>query len=259
MPAGWPAYYPPELKPATTVIILKALKRFPEQTQTPQLCKAVISDLTPLFCTAVRSKKLPAHSALARMDGLLHSLLVYNCDHDSERYRLHQEARKSDEWLRLAEEIVRVDSAAPQDSPNLAEPPGPASGGSAETLPSAAPAGESIAEPGEAELAEAPKLHGDKTGKSLPATDHPPLGSEGKLDLCKIEQIKKAVAGRIRKNAMLPVYRDMWIWLEEGNTPADFISEKGEFLRDFQITPKYAYRLFNRVKQWRKKGINPTT
>lgn len=55
---------------------------------------------------------MKAHMALSDsgMGGLLHSMLVYNCDHDSERYLLGQEIRRSDEWLKLAGEIANFPS-----------------------------------------------------------------------------------------------------------------------------------------------------
>ena len=77
------------------------------------------------------------------MGDLLHCLLVYNCDDEEKRFRLEQEARNSNEWLVFAREIARVASAAPQDSSNLAEPSGPASGKGVEPLPSPAPVRES--------------------------------------------------------------------------------------------------------------------
>src|SRR5262249_50439721 len=40
------------------------------------------------------------------MEDLLHSLLVYDCDHDDERFRLAQKVRNSDECRELAKAIA---------------------------------------------------------------------------------------------------------------------------------------------------------
>ena len=124
MPLGWPPYYPDDLKPLTTVIIGEALRKFSVQTQTLQLCKYVISTLTPHLCAAVQRKTLRADLALSVMGDLLHYLRVANCDDDNQRFRLHRETMKSDEWLKLAGEIARVHSAAAKDSSNIKEPLG---------------------------------------------------------------------------------------------------------------------------------------
>ena len=113
MPLDWPPYYPSHLEPRTTVIIGKALKKFPDQTQTLQLCKHVVSKLTPHFCAAVQDKRLESGAwALSCMSDLLHYLLVANCDDSSshtesdKRFRLERELKKSDEWVRLARGLI---------------------------------------------------------------------------------------------------------------------------------------------------------
>jgi hypothetical protein len=99
----FPPYYPSDLIPLTTMIIGQATRKFPVQAQTFDLCKFVVSELTPHFCAAVRSGTLRSGGvALARMGELLHYLVVANCPRDSERYRLKQETVNSDEWLALA-------------------------------------------------------------------------------------------------------------------------------------------------------------
>ena len=107
MPTDFPAYYPNDLKPQTIVIIGKALKKFPEQSQTFQLCKHVISKLTPHFCAAVERNTLRVGLALSSMSDLLHYLMVSNCCNSSERFRLEQETKKSDEWVRLAQGLIK--------------------------------------------------------------------------------------------------------------------------------------------------------
>jgi hypothetical protein len=111
-PLDFPPYYPDHLKLRTTVIIGEALKNFPVQTQTLELCKYVISKLTPHFCSAVRAGVLRADLAQSRMSDLLDSLLVYNCADSSERIRLNLETRKSDEWFKLAGKMARIAAAS---------------------------------------------------------------------------------------------------------------------------------------------------
>ena len=69
--------------------------------------------------------------------------------------------------------------------------------------------------------------------------------------------IAKAIASRVRKGHYKYPYQKMWEWLEAGNTPADFIREKGELLKSFQISTNYAYKMFNKIKKWQSKGVPP--
>jgi hypothetical protein len=122
IPPDFPTYFPNDLKSRAHLIIVEAVRKFPEQTQTLKLCKYVISEMTPVFSTAVQAGTIEPEQVFtdAGMGGLLHLVLVYNCDRDSERFRLGQEARKSDEWLMLAREIdelrlrPRVDESKPE-------------------------------------------------------------------------------------------------------------------------------------------------
>src|SRR5205814_343499 len=104
---NFPPYYPNALKPQTEVIILEAVKKFPVQKQALELCRFVISELQPHLCAAVQNKTQRADLALSEMGDLVQSLLVYNCDNSSERLRLEQETRKSEEWLNLAKEMAK--------------------------------------------------------------------------------------------------------------------------------------------------------
>jgi hypothetical protein len=120
IPLDLPPYYPNDLKPQTQLIIVEAVRKFPDQTRTLELCKYVISELTPLFRAAVQRGTLRADLALSESGGmgtLLHSVLVYNDDGprsgfgglSNEAYRLEQEVKKSDEWLGLVKAIVEVE------------------------------------------------------------------------------------------------------------------------------------------------------
>ena len=78
------------------------------RVQILELCKYVISELTPYFCAAVQDKRLRADLALSAMSDLLHYLVVANCDDSSERSRLNQETRRSDKWVKLAGQLARL-------------------------------------------------------------------------------------------------------------------------------------------------------
>lgn len=110
MPMEYPLYYPNALRPKTEVILATAVKRFPDQEQILELCKYVISEMTAVFRAAAEAGTMKPDEVIsgAGMGGLLHSLLVYNCDSDNERFLLGQEARKSDEWSKLAKEIAGI-------------------------------------------------------------------------------------------------------------------------------------------------------
>jgi hypothetical protein len=120
IPPNPPTYFPSDLWPKTVVILAEAVRKYPHQSQTLELCKNVISEMTPLFYEAVKAGKIKASAVLSEgfggMADLLHSLLVYNDEGphsgssslSDQAYRLGQEARKSDEWLKLAREVARV-------------------------------------------------------------------------------------------------------------------------------------------------------
>jgi hypothetical protein len=108
-----PVYYPATLVPRTSVIIVQAVRKFPVQTQTLELCKYVISKLTPDFREALQNQVFRQHEAVSRMQDLLRSLLAHNCG-DGRRSELEKEVLKSDEWLTLAREMARqIDSHVP--------------------------------------------------------------------------------------------------------------------------------------------------
>ena len=108
-----PVDYPRNLVARTFVVIGEAVRKFPVQTQTLELCKYVISELTPHFREALQNKVFRQDQALSRMHVLLHYLLVHNCD-EWRRPEIRKGVLKSDEWLALAREIAReIDSDAP--------------------------------------------------------------------------------------------------------------------------------------------------
>jgi hypothetical protein len=111
IPRDLPVNYPRALVARTFVIIGEAVKKFPVQTQTLELCRYVISELTPHFREALQAKAFQQDQALSTMHDLLHDLVVHNCG-DGKRSEVEQEVRKSDEWLTLAREIAReIDNA----------------------------------------------------------------------------------------------------------------------------------------------------
>jgi hypothetical protein len=135
VPHDPPIYFPSDLWPQTNVILLKAQRKFPLQTQTLELWKHVTSQMTPLFCEAVKAGKIEAGAVLRErlggMEDLLHSLLVHNDDGpkggfsslSDQAYRLGQKVRQSDEWLALAKAIADAQAASshPQNSDETAQ------------------------------------------------------------------------------------------------------------------------------------------
>jgi hypothetical protein len=113
IPRDLPGEYPRTLVARTFVIIGEAVKRFPVQTQTLELCRHVICELTPHFRKALRDKVFQQDQALSTMHDLVHDLVVHNCG-DGKRSEVEKEVRKSDEWLTLAREIAgEIDNNAP--------------------------------------------------------------------------------------------------------------------------------------------------
>ena len=103
-----PPYYPASLKAETHLIVCRAAKKFPVQTQVAELCKYIIDQLRPHFRKAILEEKLSQENAGSAMDDLVHYILVRNCDSESRRYELKNEVRRSEEWLRLGKTVVRA-------------------------------------------------------------------------------------------------------------------------------------------------------
>jgi hypothetical protein len=110
VPPNLPLSYPKELKARTQLIIGKALRTFPGQAQILEMCKQVISGLTPSFLGAIRNNELPGRIAESRMAELLRCLLAHNCR--SKSFRYERELRRSHEWLKLLREIARAEQSA---------------------------------------------------------------------------------------------------------------------------------------------------
>src|SRR5215472_9769967 len=60
VPAHPPVYFPSDLWPQTNVILLRAQRKFPTQTETLKLCKHVVAAMTPMLVEAVRTGKMEA-------------------------------------------------------------------------------------------------------------------------------------------------------------------------------------------------------
>jgi hypothetical protein len=118
-PANPPTNFPGDLWPQTNLILLKARKKFPLQMQILELCKRIISDMTPLFCQEVKAGKMKADAVQREngggMEDLLHSLFVYN-DYgpytgfglSDTTFQLGKKVRQSHEWLALAKAIAKA-------------------------------------------------------------------------------------------------------------------------------------------------------
>ena len=116
-PSAAPNYLPPHypsvlLTAQTDLIICKAVKQFPVQTQVAELCKCADRQLRPHFRRAISENLLRQDMALFEMKELLRHLLIRNCDSDSLRDELTNAVMRSQEWERLAKDVVSL--AAPQ-------------------------------------------------------------------------------------------------------------------------------------------------
>ena len=132
VPANPPSYFPDDLWPQTNVILLESRKKFPRRSHTLEMCRHIVSEMTPLFCEAVKAGKMKVGAVLCEglggMEDLLHFLLVHNDDGpptgfglSDKAYRLGQKVRQSDEWLALAKAIAGVQG---ESAPKPTEVPG---------------------------------------------------------------------------------------------------------------------------------------
>lgn len=115
-PGDLPMYYPNGLKVRTLDEIGVAIKLFPHQSQIFDLCRRVISKLTPAFCAEVRAARLRADLAPSHMGDLLHCLLVYNVRNDSERHRLEQDLRGAKEWSGFIRSLKKLENRSQSNS-----------------------------------------------------------------------------------------------------------------------------------------------
>ena len=72
------------------------------------------SKLKPHFLAAVASRTLRADEIQDIMNRVLKRIAIFNAETSENQYRIAQEARRSDEWLKLCEEVERA--AAPKSA-----------------------------------------------------------------------------------------------------------------------------------------------
>lgn len=126
-PKKWPANFPNSLKLVASAIMSDAFNKFPVQPQTtPQLCKYVVSKLTPHFCAAIREKTLEAEFAEPELRAFISSLVLCNCNHDLyHASELEQAVTRSDEWRELTKALYEASCPTTQQTPEEAQTAGP--------------------------------------------------------------------------------------------------------------------------------------
>jgi hypothetical protein len=97
VPTDLPLYYPTGLEVLTRSVINDAVKAFPSESQMLEICRKVISQLTPAYRDEIEAKRLQAYLAPGAMNDLLGLLVRSNC-HSSEERDLTQQLMRSDEW-----------------------------------------------------------------------------------------------------------------------------------------------------------------
>lgn len=65
IPPDFMPYFPNHLKPKTQVVLAEAIRKFPEQKQTLELCRYVISEMTPVFRAAVEAGTIKPEQAFS--------------------------------------------------------------------------------------------------------------------------------------------------------------------------------------------------
>jgi hypothetical protein len=103
------------------VVLLEARKKFPLQSQTLELCKYVIVQLTKPFLSLVEAGRMRASAVLNEHGGGMADLLRLICLRNyggssmgglSDRaYRVFEEARQSEEWLMLANTVSAIEQS----------------------------------------------------------------------------------------------------------------------------------------------------
>jgi hypothetical protein len=74
-PANPPINFPSDLWPQTNVILLESCRKFPRQIQTLELCRHITSEMTPLFCEAVKANRMggfPASGSRRKVHDVAH-------------------------------------------------------------------------------------------------------------------------------------------------------------------------------------------
>ncbi len=111
----FPAYYPNVLKLPTHLTMLKLIKRYPNQSQMLEFCRAVVAKLTPCFGEAVAVGELREDLALGSMNDPLESIL--RCNQDRARgsdIDLERKVQQSDQWSTFVKALGRAADARAQ-------------------------------------------------------------------------------------------------------------------------------------------------
>jgi DNA-binding CsgD family transcriptional regulator len=95
-------YLPHEMIFPVTRILTSALREFPTQTRVRELCEAVIVQVTPEYCDAVRNNSVRIDTALSSARSLLEHMIIANCDYRN-GIQIEQEVLRSDAWAALLE------------------------------------------------------------------------------------------------------------------------------------------------------------
>jgi hypothetical protein len=110
-PQDLPPSYPNHLKVSTWNVIASTIKEFPQLPQIMEVCRKVISELTPVFCEEVSTARMRGDLVLSCMSDLLRYLLTCNVSNDSEHYRIDQDLKRSQEWREFLAKLSRVEAS----------------------------------------------------------------------------------------------------------------------------------------------------
>jgi hypothetical protein len=116
VPSQLPPDYPSSLIIKTGLILAVAVRRFPDRSQLEQLCRAIVSDITPLFCSAVRAGDLRNYAAPGHLSKLLHYVCVTNCDNGDIRFAIEEAIPNSKEWHAMLERLDECEGSAATDA-----------------------------------------------------------------------------------------------------------------------------------------------
>lgn len=114
-PSELPWNYPSVLRVKTDRILTDTLKQFQDRFELIAICRAVVSAMTQVLCSAVTDGVMANHAAPDHMGEVLHRICVRNCNPRMVP-DIRREARSWPEWADFLKRLDDGDMRAKQES-----------------------------------------------------------------------------------------------------------------------------------------------
>jgi hypothetical protein len=110
LPTDLPPGFPSALALRARIILADVVKEFSDCSKLEQFCKELVTRFTDLLCIGVRSGILKPYAALDELDEILNSILVTNCNRDTDRSAMEQQVMNSEAWHSMLSALSEFES-----------------------------------------------------------------------------------------------------------------------------------------------------